>query len=162
MKGWNLAQEADCVSVSPLSSGEGHEAVQKLDHATVDRADLGSCVKHLARRMQQPREVDMQRLKRLDRYLKKGKPHVVQRFETRSSRDGQGVKTTVDSDNAGELNTRSSTVGQGASVGRVQNGSMSDGSSIQGDSIKHRALTLVQLEQRGGSCCGGCLLDCDF
>ena len=77
-----------------------------------DRANLGNYVKNLARRMQQPREADLQRLKWLGRYVK-GKPRVVQRFGTPS----RCVKTMVDSDNNGHLITRRTTVGQVAFLG---------------------------------------------
>ena len=63
---------------------------------TSEKTNLGICVKNLARRTQQPRETDMQRLKRLARYLW-GKQRVVQRFEKSVGRAGQRVKIVVQS-----------------------------------------------------------------
>ena len=77
--------------VSHLLSGVDTKQYRSLTlraaHLAMDRVDLGICVKKQARRMQQPREVDMQRLKRLVRYWM-GQRRVVQRFETLLTRDG--------------------------------------------------------------------------
>ena len=50
---------------------------------TSEKTNLGICVKNLARRTQQPRGTDMQRLERLGRYLWR-KQRVVQRFDETS------------------------------------------------------------------------------
>ena len=66
----------------------------------------------------------MQRLNRLGRCFK-GKPQVVQPFETPLSRYRQCVKIMVDSDHAGDLNTKSSLVGlRSAKQTRQSTGSM--------------------------------------
>ena len=65
------------VLVSPLLSGQDTKQYRSLTmraaYLARDSAGHGNCVKNLARRMQRPREVDMQRLKRLVR-CSKGKP----------------------------------------------------------------------------------------
>ena len=65
------------VLVSPLLSGQDTKQYRSLTMRAAclarDSAGHGNCVKNLAKRMQRPREVDMQRLKRLVR-CSKGKP----------------------------------------------------------------------------------------
>ena len=99
------------------------------DAKTVQKLDSAFCVighgpgrywnlvsKNLATHMQQPKETCMQRLKRLGPYLE-GKPRVVQVFVAPHRRADHCVKIMVDSDSAGDLNARRSTVGQVAILG---------------------------------------------
>ena len=51
--------------------------VARCNHISPDRPDIAYAVKELARHMSSPRRGDMQRLKRLGRYLK-GKPRLQQ------------------------------------------------------------------------------------
>ena len=78
-------------------------------YMSTDRADLGHCVKNLAKKMQTPRECDMKRLMRLGRYIK-GHPRVIQLFERQ--RMPNMITCYGDSDHAGDVETRRSTVGQ--------------------------------------------------
>ena len=81
----------------------------RVAYVEMDRADLGHCVKNLAKKMQTPRECDMQRLKRLGRYLK-GYPRVIQLFDRQ--RMPKVMTCYGDSDHAGDVESRRSTVGQ--------------------------------------------------
>ena len=103
----------------------------RLAYLSADRADLGNAIKNVAKRMADPREIDMQSLKRIGRYLKK-RPRVVQTYRrqktkevhslvvsvtrdrksTETEEDINDVEVMVDSDNAGDTETRRSTVGQ--------------------------------------------------
>ena len=74
-----------------------------------DRSDIGHCVKTLVKQTQSPRAIDMQKLKRLGRYFK-GRPRVVQRFVRQ--REPTRIDAYGDSDNAGDPESRRSTVGQ--------------------------------------------------
>ena len=60
--------------------------VMRSAYLAADRADLGNAVKNLAKRMQEPRQLDMTALKRVGRYLK-GRPRVVQCFRKRAVGD---------------------------------------------------------------------------
>ena len=93
-------------------------------YLAADRADIGNTVKNLARRMQQPRVFDQMKLKRLARYLK-GKPRVVLRYRPQRAPTilrlevpkPKELEMYVDSDNAGDKESRRSTVGQVAFLG---------------------------------------------
>ena len=85
-----------------------------------DRADLGNAVKNLAKNMHCPRRCDMERLKRLARYIK-GKPRVVQVYRRdpgEKRHEATPITIMVDSDNAGDKVSRRSTVGQAAYLGK--------------------------------------------
>ena len=115
---------------SPLLSNTETRLYRSLTmraaYLAADRADVADCVKNLARKMQEPRVFDMARLKRLARYLR-GKPRVVQRYAPYKGHQDIVVCTKpmsksdldmyVDSDNAGDRETRRSTVGQVAFLG---------------------------------------------
>ena len=106
-------EELDEWTVSPLlipsRATVYRSLVMRAAYMATDRADLGHCVKNLAKKMQTPRECDMKRLMRLGRYIK-GHPRVIQLFERQ--RMPNMITCYGDSDHAGDVETRRSTVGQ--------------------------------------------------
>ena len=86
----------------------------RATYLAADRADLGHCVKNLAKKMQTPRECDMQRLKRLGRYLV-GRPRLVFRYAFQSA---DTIDCYSDTDWAGCPKTRKSTSGGGILLGQ--------------------------------------------
>lgn len=82
--------------------------VMRAAYLSLDRADLAETVKCLARSMQTPTEFDLQKLKRMGRYIK-GSMRIVQHF--RPQRMYAQLRGLCDSDHAGCLRTRKSTSG---------------------------------------------------
>ena len=77
-------------------------------YLSIDRPDLGDAVKALAMAMKSPKESDMQRLRRLGRYLV-GAPNLMRIFYQQKL--PSGLRMYSDSDWAGELLSRKSTGG---------------------------------------------------
>ena len=88
--------------------------VARCNHLSPDRPDIAFAVKELARAMSNPTRGDLQRLKRLARYLK-GKPRLIMlyRWQPRQTK----VVTYSDADWAGCRTTRKSTTGGCIKIG---------------------------------------------
>ena len=89
--------------------------VARCNYLAPDRPDIAYAVKELARSMAAPTKGDWQRLKRLGRHLK-GIPRLQQRYDWQQSQTI--MKTYSDADWAGCRETRKSTTGGCATVGR--------------------------------------------
>lgn len=113
------SEKMSAVYRRPGKAGVGHRVtgpcisffrslVMRASYVAQDRPDIAECVKCLARRMHEPKELDFANLKRLARYLKR-RPRVILRFRQQQLRRVLGVY--ADSDFAGDLLTRRSTSG---------------------------------------------------
>ena len=99
LKECNLVPEAHCLRHHCLAGRRcNRNMTMRATYLALDRAQIGNCGKNMARRMQQPREAAMRRLRRL-------------LLEAPSSCAEQCAKAMVDGGDAGDLNTKRSTVG---------------------------------------------------
>ena len=89
--------------------------IARCNYISPDRPDISYAVKELARGMAHPIHGDMQRLRRLGRYLK-GKPRLQQWYEWQPSQ--ATITTYSDADWAGCKNTRKSTIGGCIVIGK--------------------------------------------
>ena len=95
----------------PLSAPEAslyRAVVARANYISQDRPDLQYAVKELCRRISDPREASMMKLKRLGRYLK-GQPRVVSLFPWQESQ--QCIDVYTDANWAGCRASRKSTSG---------------------------------------------------
>ena len=88
--------------------------VARCNYLALDRPDIAYSVKELARQMLSPRRGDMQRFKRLGRYLM-GRPRLQQLYGWQRSQEA--MQTYSDADWAGCKETRKSTTGGCITIG---------------------------------------------
>ena len=88
--------------------------VARANYLSQDRSDIRYAVKELCRSMSSPREGDLQRLKKLGRYLV-SHPRLIQNFKRQCST--KFLDVWVDTDFAGCLSTRKSTSGGLITIG---------------------------------------------
>ena len=108
MRAEDLIADERSPALEPSGAKLYRSCTMRGSYLAADRSDLSESIKALAMRMANPRECDMSRLKRVGRYLK-GYPRVVQVFKPQ--RQPKKLDMYVDSDHAGDLDTRRSTVG---------------------------------------------------
>ena len=109
------AEELDQTEpLSPSQATKYRALVARANYLAQDRCDIQFAVKELTRRMSRPLEEDWQKLKKLGRYLS-GRARVVVQFKFQELPNS--VNVWVDSDWAGCLRTRRSTIGGGIRVG---------------------------------------------
>ena len=100
-------------------------ACMRLSYLAQDRLDLAETAKHLAQRMNEPREFDFFPLKRAARYVV-GKPKAALRFRRQKHIDK--ITVFLDSDFSGDTVWRESTSGLVAQIG---NHTGKSGSTLQ-------------------------------
>ena len=94
--------------LNPEDSNRYRRMVARLNFLAQDRPDIAYATKELARGMANPTESDMERLKRMGRYLQGRMRYIVMyNFQ----KDTYSVNAFSDSDWAGDLVSRKSTTG---------------------------------------------------
>lgn len=107
-------QEDNETPLGPKEASLYRAIVARCNYFAPGRPGISYAVKELARQMATPRRGDMQRLKRLGRYLK-GRPRLQQEYCWQNAQ--QIMKTLGDADWAGCRETRKSTTGGCITVG---------------------------------------------
>ena len=107
-------QEDNETPLEPNEASLTRAIVARCNYLAPGRPDIYYEVKELARQMATPRRGDMQRLKRLGRYLK-GRPRLQREYCWQNAQ--QAMKTFSDADCAGCRETRKSTTGGCITVG---------------------------------------------
>ena len=103
-----INEDEDDPRLGPEASTKYKQLVARLNFLSQDRHDIAYATKELARGMANPTESDLERLKRMGRYLR-GRMRYVIRYHFQ--KDTYAINSFSDSDWAGDLVTRKSTSG---------------------------------------------------